>query len=120
MPANGAVWVDSQQMEALALSVSKMEFTANELAKFCGVRFDVFSGGTQEGLHGPKKFFMTVYANGDAVWQSEYVKLTPCANIAFHWNIANPDGIDLNGDGISLTGSHFDWMNLTAGDTLAF
>lgn len=34
----------------------KMEYTANELAKFCGVRFDVFSEGTQEGLHGPTNF----------------------------------------------------------------
>jgi hypothetical protein len=98
----------------------KMEYTANELATFCGVSFDVFSEGTLEGLHGPTKFFMTVYANGDAVWQSESVNLIPGANNAFNWNIANPDGIDLNGDGISLTGSNFDWMNLTAGDTLAF
>jgi hypothetical protein len=97
-----------------------MEYTANELVKFCGMCFDVFSEGTQESLHGPTKFFMTIYANGDAVWQSEYVNLTPSANIAFKWNIANPDGIDLNGDGIGLTGSHFDWMNLTTGDTLAF
>lgn len=98
----------------------KMEYTANELATFCGVSFDVFSEGNSEGLHGPTKFFMTVYANGDAVWQSESVNLIPGANNAFNWNIANPDSNDLNGDGFSLTGTDFSWMELTAGDTLAF
>lgn len=98
----------------------KMEYTSNELAKFCGVSFDVFSEGNDEGIHGPTNFFMTVYANGDAVWQSESVSLTPGANNAFNWNIANPDGDDLNGDGISLTGGNFDWMDLTSGDVLAF
>lgn len=98
----------------------KMEYTANELASFCGVSFDVFSEGKSEGLHGPTEFFMTVYANGDAVWKSESVNLTPGANKSFNWNIANPDSNNLNGDGFSLTGTDFSWKELTAGDSLAF
>jgi hypothetical protein len=97
----------------------KFEYTGAEVAKLCGLTFDVFSEGSPNGLHGPTQFFVNVFANGNQVWQSETVSLTPGSSNVYSWDIANPDGDNGNGDGLNLAGN-FDWMNLTAGDLIAF
>jgi hypothetical protein len=98
----------------------KMSYGGPDLFTLCGFQFDAFSEGVEGGLHGPTSLFVNVYANGVQVWQSELVNLIPGFNNKIHWDISNPDGNDANGDGISLTGSDFSWMKLTAGDDLAF
>ncbi|MBK8095138.1 MAG: PEP-CTERM sorting domain-containing protein [Verrucomicrobiaceae bacterium] len=97
----------------------KIEYTAQEMACFCGLTFDVFSEGSGEFEHGPTSLAVKIWANGQAVWLSESITLTPGFNNFVHWDIDNPDGNNLNGDGFDLAGN-FDWLKLSAGDTLAF
>ncbi|MCB1227378.1 MAG: hypothetical protein KDK99_16290 [Verrucomicrobiales bacterium] len=99
----------------------KLEYTSSEIAQFCGLCFDAYSEADELGtIHGPTELYLNIYVNGSQVWQSETVNVgTGIAN-AFSFDINNPDGNDLNGDGLSFTGGDFSWMELNQGDILAF
>jgi len=98
----------------------QLQYNCTELVELCGFSFNVFSEGDAQGLHGPTSLFVNVFANGNQVWQSESLALTPGYSNQIHWDISNPDGNNLNLDGFSFTGSDFSWLTLSQGDTLSF
>jgi hypothetical protein len=97
-----------------------LQYNCSDLIELCGFSFDVFSEGDAQGLHGPTSLFVNIFANGNQVWQSETLSLTPGISNQVHWDISNPDGNELNLDGISFTGGDFSWLTLNQGDILAF
>jgi len=97
----------------------KLEYTAAQMAEFCGLTFKVASEGDSY-KHGPTQLFVDIFANGTKVWQSETITLTPGFGNQVLFDIANPDGNNTDGDGFSFTGSDFSWRQLTAGDSLQF
>jgi hypothetical protein len=85
---------------------------------FDGLSFDVYSGELPGGLHGPTSFYVKVLSNASLVWQSETVELVPGVSHAIHWDISNPDGNKINGDGLAVQGplpSNGDWRVLGNG-----
>lgn len=81
--------------------------------RFCDLSFDVFAGELAGGLHGPTDIFVQIRRSGRILWQTESVTLLPGIANKLSWSLSNPDGNELNGDGINVLNPFpDDWRDL--------